>query len=103
MRNVANAGKKEKKSLTSWVLRLSVLAAAAYLLVSLVSGQMQVAEKQRELDTVSEKVEEQTIKNAELQRLMDSGDEDAYVERIAREKMGYARPDERVFVDISGQ
>ncbi len=95
--------KKEKASVTKLVFRLSVAVASVYLFVSFVGGQMQVAEKQQELDVVTAKVEEQTLKNAELERMTASGDEDAYVERVAREKMGYARPDERVFVDISGQ
>ena len=95
--------KTEKGSLAKVLLRLSVLVAVAYLSVSFVGGQMQMADKQRELDVITAQVEEQTLKNAELERLMASGDEDAYVERVAREKMGYARPDERVFVDISGQ
>ena len=95
--------KKQKTSVTKLALRLSVIAAAVYLFVAFIGGQMQVTEKQRELDVLTAKVEEQSLKNAELERLMASGDEDAYVERVARERMGYARPDERVFVDISGQ
>ncbi|MDL2252857.1 septum formation initiator family protein [Ruminococcaceae bacterium OttesenSCG-928-I18] len=95
--------KKEKGVLSSLLFKLALAAGVVYLLVSIIGGQLQVAEKQRELDAVTARVEQQTVKNAELQQLMDSGDEDAYVERIAREKMGYARPDERVFVDISGQ
>ncbi len=95
--------KRGKTSVTGLALKLSVAAASVYLLVSFIGGQMQVAEKQQELDLLTAKVEEQTLKNAELERMMASGDEDAYVERVAREKLGYARPDERVFVDISGQ
>ena len=95
--------KKQKTSVTKLALRLSVIAAAVYLFVAFIGGQMQVTEKQRELDVLTAKVEEQSLKNAELERLMASSDEDAYVERVARERMGYARPDERVFVDISGQ
>lgn len=95
--------KKQKTSVTKLALRLSVIAAAVYLFVAFIGGQMQVTEKQRELDVLTAKVEEQSLKNAELERLMASGDEGAYVERVARERMGYARPDERVFVDISGQ
>lgn len=96
-------GKQKKKSLYKLFLRLAVAAAAVYLLVTFVSGQMRVAEKQRELAELGNLVERQVEQNAELERLMESGDEDAYVERIAREKLGYARPDERVFVDISGK
>lgn len=94
---------KAKSGLSGLLLKAAVVLASVYLLVSFVTGQMQVAEKQKELDAVNLKLEQQTVQNAELQRLMESGDEDAYVERIAREQLGYARPDERVFVDISGK
>ena len=95
--------KREKGALTGFLLKVAVVVAAVYLMVSFVNGQIQVADKQRELDTVQAQLEQQNVKNAELSRLMESGDEDAYVERIAREKLGYARPNERVFVDISGR
>ena len=39
--------------------------------------------------------------NAELSGTLDQG-EDAIIERYAREQ-GYAKPNERVFVDISGK
>ena len=44
-----------------------------------------------------------TIKaeNAELRRILDEG-EDAIIERIAREQ-DYAKPNERIFIDISGK
>lgn len=96
-------GKKRKGSVYRLLLRLAVAGAAVYLLVTFVSGQMQVTEKQRQLVEINALVERQAEQNAELERLMESGDEDAYVERVAREKLGYARPDERVFVDISGK
>ena len=43
----------------------------------------------------------QVTENAELSGTLDQG-EDAIIERYAREQ-GYAKPNERVFVDISGK
>lgn len=84
-------------------MKLAMAAAAIYLVVSLVSGQIKVAQKQRELEGMTLKVEQQIEKNNELQRLMEEDDEEAYIERVAREKLGHARPHERVFVDLTGQ
>lgn len=95
--------KRKQNGITSLLIKLAVAGASVYLVVSFVSGQLQVSEKQRKLAELDIKLETQTEQNAELERLMESGDEDAYVERMAREKLGYARPDERVFVDISGK
>lgn len=39
--------------------------------------------------------------NADLKRIIDSGDIDAYMEKLAREEYGYAYPDEFRFYDTS--
>lgn len=95
--------KKNKGSLKGWLIKIPVVLAAVYLLGLFVSGQIQVNAKQRELAALETALEQQTQTNAELERMMESGDQDAYIERIAREKLGYARPDERIFVDITGE
>ena len=41
--------------------------------------------------------------NTELERLISSGGEDEYMERIARDRLGYAAPGERIFIDMSGK
>lgn len=95
--------KKKKSTFSGFLMKLAVLAAVAYLVVTFVSGQLQVAAKQRELDEVTARVELQAEQNRELQQLMDSGDEQAYIERMAREKLRYARPQDRIFVDLTGE
>lgn len=97
-------GEKQNKSVFSgWLIRIPVVCAAVYLLGLFVTGQFQMAEKKRELAEIEAQLSQQAQTNAELERLMESGDQDAYIERIAREKLGYVRPDERIFVDISGE
>ena len=34
--------------------------------------------------------------------MLSDGTEEEYIERIAREKLGYAYPEEQVLIDISG-
>ena len=72
-------------------------------MVSFVGGQIEVSAKQHQLAEITTQVEQQTEKNKELQAMMDAENEDAYIERIAREKLGYAYPNERIFIDISGE
>lgn len=101
--------KKRKKKNTQkarpvwWLIRLGVVGVSLSLLVAFFQGQAQVAGKEQELAELQIQVQQQTQENQELQQLIDSGDEDAFVERIAREKLGYARPNERVFLDIAGE
>lgn len=94
---------KKKATLSSVVVKLAVFAAAVYLGVSFISGQLQVASMRRELDSVTTELNQRKNENLELQNILARGDENAYIERVAREKLGYAWPDERVFIDITGQ
>ena len=57
--------------------------------------------KQQELQSLKNQLAAQVTENAELSGTLDQG-VDAIIERYAREQ-GYAKPNERVFVDISGK
>lgn len=60
---------------------------------------MEIAAKRQQLENVTQQVEAQQAQNEELQRTTQADDEASYMERVARDKLGYARPDERVFID----
>ena len=53
-------------------------------------------------DRLEQQNEEQRIANKELERILSDGTEEEYIERIAREQLGFAYPEEQVLVDISG-
>ena len=55
----------------------------------------------QELASVQAELDSQLAQNEELQRTLDDG-EDAIIERFAREE-GYSKPNERIWVDISGK
>lgn len=93
--------KKRRFSMLLLVLGLVVLG--AYLVLSLISLQVEIVAKRQQLANVQALVAEQEAENTELQRTMEAEDETAYIERIAREKLGYVSPDEQVYVDMSGK
>lgn len=84
-----------------WVTVPLFLVVCGSLFVNLVTYQVSIASKQQELQTVQNQLSAQLTENAELSGTLDQG-EDAIIERYAREQ-GYAKPNERVFVDISGK
>ena len=45
---------------------------------------------------------ESLIRNEELQKTLDSYGTDEFVEEQAREKLGYAYPEEHFYIDVSG-
>lgn len=98
--------KKEKASggLFSVLLRLGVVAFCLYLLGCLISNEVDIMVKNQQIATLQQQIEQQQAESTELQRLMESSDNiNEYYEKIAREKLGYAYPDEQIFVDITGQ
>ncbi|HEX3026463.1 MAG TPA: septum formation initiator family protein [Clostridia bacterium] len=90
--------KKHRKSL---VLRIAVGVFIAYLAVTLVGQQIQIRKKQNELVSLSKQYTAQKAKNDEIQRLL-SGDKNEYIKSIARDKLNYVNPNERIYIDVSG-
>jgi len=95
---------ENQKPKKSFLLRLAVFAFAAYMLVSLVNQQIEVQKERRELETVKQQIQIQEIQNEDLKHAFSSGanNKSDYIERKAREELDYAKPGERVFVNIAG-
>ena len=93
---MSSAAGKRKMSLSAVALRVGLAGLLLYLVVSLVYVQIDIVSKRQQLAV-------QQAQNQELQRTLDVDDEAAYMERVAREKLGYAKPDERLYVDMSGK
>ena len=94
------SGLSRTQFLVQWVV-LPVLVIVSAMFVGLVRNQVSIAAKQQELQSLKNQLAAQVTENAELSGTLDQG-EDAIIERYAREQ-GYAKPNERVFVDISGK
>jgi len=76
---------------------------AVYAAVTLISLQLQINERKNEINTLSDDLAAQEVTNAELKEVLDNGLTDEYIAREAREKLGYASPGERIFVDTSSK
>ena len=77
--------KKVKNRKHSVILAVLFAALVCYFVATLISLQSKVRAEENAL--------------AELEMIIENGDEDAYIEKIAREQYGYAMPDERVYYD----
>ena len=95
---------KAKKQKGSFLLRIAVLAFAVYVTVALVNQQVQISEKRRQLAQLKDQIQIQEIKNDDIKHALTSGKNagNDYMERVAREGLDYAKPGERVFVNIAG-
>jgi len=62
---------------------------------------MDIRDKQREVTEAQQVQQEKQAENEELEQFLTDGDESSYIERIARDVLGYVLPGERVYYDIS--
>ncbi len=90
---------KEKKR--SIILIVLLCALVCYFVATLISLQSQVRAQEKNVDNLKNQYQQQLDDNSELQRLIEEGNESEYIEKIAREQYGYAKPDERVYYDSS--
>lgn len=87
----------------SFLLKFAVLCFAVFILVSLIGQQLQISEKREQLQMLQEQLNTQNIRNEEIQNSLENGGDLAeYAQRKARSELDYAKPGERVFVDVGG-
>ena len=93
---------KKKRNIIFGVL---LVLFAAYAVVTLISQQVQINQKQSELSELEDKIIIQEVKNVEVEQVYNSSDKEneEYIKKIARDELGYAEPDERVFINIAGE
>ncbi len=94
------AGRKRRRS--NILVRIAILCIITYAALALIGTQVQVSAKRRQLKALEADIQRQELLNAEAARLLSLGDDEKYIERIARDKLGFAYPDERIFIDRSG-
>lgn len=81
--------------------RLLVIFLFIYLLVSLISQQFNFAALRRENAVVDAQIEEARRQQDSLTLELEAIDSEDFIRRTIRERLGYTRPNEKVFVDAS--
>ena len=85
----------------SILLKFAVLCFAAFVVVSLIGQQFQISDKREELQALETQLATQNARNEEIRNsLENSSGLEEYAERQARSELDYAKPGERVFVDV---
>ena len=93
---------KKRKLKRSALLRISLIAFLIYVVATLIGLQIQINQKQTELENLQQQIMIKEITNLTSGADLESGNDD-YIEQIAREKLDYAKPGERIFINISGK
>ncbi|MDD4699488.1 MAG: septum formation initiator family protein [Oscillospiraceae bacterium] len=86
----------------SVLLRLILLLFSVYIIGSLGNLQIELINSRKELESLTAEQTEKSIKVNELVTLLDNGTEADFIEKAARERLGYVYADEQVYIDLSG-
>lgn len=90
---------KRRSSLDN-LIRVMTVVLFALLVGFFIKTQADVDRMEETLTSVTNQVEHQRLVNKDLELTL--RDNEAFLERAAREKLDYAHPEERVFIDASG-
>ncbi len=85
------------------VAKIGLFCFAVYAAISLIQIQLQINEKNAELDELEMQIQQSEMENSALRQSIEEGVSDDYIASIARSKLGYAYPNERKFVDASSK
>ena len=93
-----SAAQKKKKTYST-ILTVAFAALVCYFVIALIGLQSDIREQKEQIADINAQADVQSADNRELNNLLNDSDLDSYVERIAREELGYVFPDERVYYD----
>ncbi len=90
-----------KKNKRSFIVVFFAVVLCACFAISLFSLVRDINNVKKEIIDVEVATAEQEAENAALRDKINGGNKDEYVAEIARDKLGYVMPGERVYYDIS--
>ncbi len=93
---------KETKRRGSFILRGVLLLFALVMIFYLGSLIKQYSSLQEEYQKISAIRDEKALMLEEKTKLLETGNDADFIERAAREKLGFVYPDEHFYIDISG-
>ena len=93
---------KQRRKNKRFMLKICIFGLILYAVYTLISIQLQVSTLERNIDNLEVGISKVKLENAELERLISLGESDEYIEEVAREKLGFCYPDEKILVDRSG-
>ena len=86
----------------SILLRVAAFLFIGFLIFSLGSQQITLANKISQLEAQNNEKQEKIMKMEELKRLSETSGDREFIENAARQKFGYVYPNERVYYDSWG-
>lgn len=89
----------KNNSLKIKIIVLIIICSA--MIIRGIMQQPEILENKAEIARLNEEIEYEKARQEEVESVRESVDTDEYIERIAREKLGMIKANEKIFVDVS--
>lgn len=86
----------------SFIVRIGLLCFAVWMIFYLGSLIREYNSLQSVLEADSARRDQLQLEVAEMSRMLENSDDKEFIEKAARERLGYVYADEHVYIDISG-
>ncbi|MGN0539522.1 MAG: septum formation initiator family protein [Candidatus Fimenecus sp.] len=85
----------------SFILTLGLVLLMGYFVITFFSLRLSINERRSVLEQKNAAYQQQLAENERLKSVVESEDKSEYIEQVAREKLGYVMPGEKVFYDVT--
>ncbi len=93
--------KKGKWNPARFLISFTVILFALYFIYIMIWQQISLSDKSRQIEQLQGEIEQANAQAEHLEQELENLNDPEYLEKIAREKLGLVRPNERVFVDAN--
>ena len=94
------AKKQERKRNLAFKIVVALFAVCS--VWQIIDIQISIVKTEQQREEIEALLVEQRLENKDIKALLEQRDDPDHIEKIAREQLGFAYPDERVYVDTSG-
>ena len=86
------------------MIYLAIIGFAFYAVITIINQNVQIADKKAELKDLQQQINVVEIETQYLKKVQEyKGDElSEYIEKIAKENLGYVSEGERIFINVAG-
>ena len=95
------AKKTKRVQSKSFILTLALVLLIGYFVITIIGLQLDIREKNAELNEKNAAYQQITQENERLESIVQNEDKSSYIEQVAREKLGFVMPGEKVFYDVT--
>ena len=99
---MAKAAQKNRRiRKKSFILTLGLVLLIGYFVITFFSLRLSIKERSSVREQKIVEYQQQVAENERLKSVVESEDKSEYIEQVAREKLGYVMPGEKVFYDVT--